>query len=95
MSENEIITKALEKGIIGATLGALFTGKSKVALASLIAGIAIGASFKAFKQAKKTNIPVLYEDNGSIYRLYSNGKLEFVKKIESNNTNIPERFSLG
>ncbi len=91
---NDIIKNAIAGGIIGAALGALFTGKSKGALASLIAGAAIGASLKALEKAKDTDIPVLYEEDGSIFRLHPDGRSEFVREIEQQNVIIPETFSL-
>ncbi len=90
----KIIEGALAGGIIGVTLGALLTGKSKGALASFIVGTAIGASLKALKEAKKTNIPVLYEEDGVIYKLHSNGKREFVKNLEKQKIKIPLNFTL-
>ncbi|MFK5958478.1 MAG: hypothetical protein QM495_06335 [Lutibacter sp.] len=91
---NDIIKAAIAGGLIGAALGALFTGKSERSLASLIAGAAIGASLKALEKAKDTNIPVLYEENGSIFRLHPDGTSEFVREIEQSKINIPEIFSL-
>ena len=93
-NKNEIIENALAGGVIGAALGALLTGKSKGALASAIVGAAIGASIKALREARKTNIPVLYEDNRVIYRLYPNGDREFVKNLEKQEIEIPQKFSL-
>ena len=93
-SKNDIIEGAIAGGLIGAALGALFTGKSKGSIVSLIAGAAIGASLKALEKAKKTNIPVLYEENGSLYKLHPNGECEFIREIEQNEIDIPENFSL-
>ena len=92
--DNDILKKAIAGGLIGAALGALFTGKSKDTLTSLIAGAAIGASLEALKKAKNTDIPVLYEDDGSIYKLHPNGQREFIKETEQEEINIPETFSL-
>lgn len=91
---NDIIENAIAGGVIGAALGALFTGKSKGAFASLIAGAAIGASIKALEKAKHTDVPILYEENGSIFKRYPDGRNEFVKDIEQQDVNIPENFSL-
>lgn len=90
----EIIEGALAGGIIGVALGSLLTGKSRGALASFIVGAAIGASLKALKEAKKTNIPVLYEEDGVIYKLHPNGKRKFVKNLEQQKVEIPLNFTL-
>ncbi len=92
--KNEIVESAIAGGVIGAALGAIITGRSKETLASIIVGAAIGASLTAFKNALKTNIPILFEDNGSIYKLYPNGKVEFIRTIEHEVIEIPETFSL-
>lgn len=94
LDNNDIIKAAIASGLIGAALGALFTGKSEKAFASLIVGAAIGASLKALEKAKDTNVPVLYEDNGSIFRLHPDGTNEFVREVEQQEVNIPETFFL-
>lgn len=93
-NKSDIITSAIAGGLTGAALGALLTGKTKGALASLIAGAAIGASIQALEKAKKTNIPILYEENGSIYKLHPNGEIEFIKDIKRQEIVLPETFSL-
>ena len=94
-SKHEIIENAVAGGVIGAALGALITGKSEYTLASAIVGAAIGASVKAQKEANKLNIPVLYEEDGIIYKYLPNGEREMVKEIESiQNNNVPPTFTL-
>ena len=98
MAENdrdEIIKKALQDAVVGGALGALLTGKSKGTLASVLLGVAIGASVKAQEEAKELSIPVLYEKNGAIWRVYADGKREFVKKLDRPNHRIPQRFTLA
>lgn len=93
-NKDEIIEGAIAGGLIGAALGALLTGKSKGALASAIAGAAIGASLKALNEAKNIDRPVLYEKDGEVYKIYPDGRREFVKKLEQNQTEIPSTFTL-
>lgn len=93
-NKNDIIKKAIAGGIVGGALGALFTGKSRGALASMIAGAAIGASLEALDKAVDTGIPVLFEEDGYMYRLYPDGSQELVRKIEPQKIKIPQNFSL-
>ena len=94
--ENQIdlIEGALAGGLIGAALGALITGKTKGAIISAIAGAAIGASWKAFQESKKLDIPFLFEKDGIIYKQMPNGDIVKVKELEKSTTEIPRNFSL-
>lgn len=92
--KHEIIKGAIAGGFFGASLGALLTGKSKGALAALIAGAAIGASIKALKEAEKISIPVLYEEDGVIYKLSSDGTIKIFKKLNRHQIEIPSTFIL-
>jgi len=92
--KQEIIEGAIAGGVMGAALGSLLTGKGKTTLISAITGAAIGASIKALKEAKKLEVPVLYEEDGTIYRVFSNGDREVVKELKKTDTNIPQTFLL-
>lgn len=94
-SKEEIIEKALLGGIVGAALGALLTGKAKGTLVSAIAGAAIGASLKAIEEAKHINTPVMYEEDGKIFKVYADGRKEFVKAIKESKIKIPENFRIA
>lgn len=93
-NKHEIIEAAIAGGLIGAALGALLTGKGKYTIASALAGAAIGASIKAHKEAEKLDMPVLYEEEGSIYRIHPNGERKMVKKLKRHQVNVPSTFSL-
>ncbi len=93
-NRNKIIERAIEGGLFGAALGALLTGKSKGTIASALVGAAIGASIKALEEAKELDVPVLYEEDGVIYKIYPNGKSEIVKKSKKQRNNIPLTFFL-
>lgn len=92
--KQEIINSAIAGGIIGAALGALLTGKGKSTIVSALAGAAIGASIKAIKEAEKLDMPVMYEEDGTIYRVYPDGTKELVKEIDRTNVTIPQNFSI-
>jgi|GEM_PF-1381395 len=92
--KQEIIDGAIAGGIIGAALGALLTGKGKSTLISALTGVAIGASIKAQKEAKKLDVPVMYEEEGIIYKVYPDGTKELVKEIDKSTTTIPQSFSI-
>ncbi|RLD52007.1 MAG: hypothetical protein DRJ05_17840 [Bacteroidetes bacterium] len=95
-SKHEIIENAVAGGVIGAALGAVITGKSEYTHASAIVGAAIGASLKAQKEANDLKVPVLYEEDGIIYKYFPNGERELVKEIEPiQKSIIPPTFTLG
>lgn len=94
-SKDEIIEHALIGGFLGSALGALLTGKTKNTFASAIAGAAIGASLKAIEEAKDLETPVMYEEGGKIYRVYSDGRKEFVKELEKTKVKVPLKFTIG
>ena len=77
---DEIIESALAGGIIGAALGALLTGRSKDTLASALLGAAIGASVKALSEAKENQLPVLFEENGTLFQLNPDGSTKLIKR---------------
>jgi len=74
--------------------GLFLTGKSKGAMVAGIVGAAIGASLRARKEAKKLSTPILFEENGCLYREYSDGKIEFVKQLHRPQLEIPSTFSI-
>ena len=92
--KHEIIEAAIAEGSKGGSLGAILTGKSKDALASVIAGTAIDISIKAAEEAKNTNIPVLYELDGAIYSVYPDGHSEFIKNIDKVHLQVPSTFNI-
>jgi len=92
--EIDIIKSAINGGVIGASLGALITGKGKDSMLSALVGAAIGASIKALEESREVEIPILYEEDGIVYRRYTDGRIEKVKTIERTKTKIPSTFSL-
>lgn len=86
-NKDEIIKDAIAGGLLGAALGALLTGKSDRSVLAAIVGAAIGASLSAQREAKALNTPVLYEIEGSIYRVYPDGHKELIKRLPNSKKN--------
>lgn|SRR5574343_180535 len=93
-SRDEKIENAIAGGIIGAALGAMLTGKGDRSILAGLVGAAIGASITAREEAKELEQPLLYEDEGTIFRVYPDGHREVVKKLTRRRTNIPRNFRL-
>ena len=68
------IENAVAGGIVGAALGALLTEKGERTFIAGLVGAAIGASLEALKEAESISTPIMFEENGEIYKQYSNGK---------------------
>lgn len=94
-SKEDLIESALLLMAIGSALGSVLTGKSRNTIAAAIAGAAIGASLKAIEEAKEISTPVMYEENGKIYKVYSDGKKEYVKTIKKSKVKVPSTFSIA
>lgn len=92
--KNDIIKKLIARGVTGGALGTFFTGKGKRSDVSILVGAALGASVVALDEALETGEPVLFEEDGFIYRLYPDGRQEFVRAIEHKKVNVPKKFSL-
>ena len=61
-NRNEQISELIASGVVGAALGKILTGKNETALISGLVGIAVTATYKAFKLSTE-NAPVLIIDN--------------------------------
>lgn len=90
--KHQIIEEAISNGITGRALGALLTGKNKRTIVADLVGTAIEASLEALKEAKKIAIPFMFEENGKIYKQYSNGEIEFVRNLAKPSHKIPSQF---
>ena len=82
-------------GIIGATFGALISkNKHNGSGLGAIAGIAFWASLSANKEARKTKIPLLLEENDALYEVYPNGDKKLIKYFEKQDSILPKKFIL-
>lgn len=93
-NKDERIENAIAGGLVGAALGALLTNKGEGTIVAGLVGAAIGASVSAINEAKYISTPVMYEENGKLYKQYANGKKEFVKSLSKHNQKIPPTFSI-
>jgi hypothetical protein len=92
--DEEIIKKLIAEGIVGGTLATILTkGKEENILLATVAGAAILASYKARENAKKSNIPLLIERDGSLYQVKSDGSEVFIKTI-SRSRRVRKTFNL-
>jgi outer membrane lipoprotein SlyB len=92
--ESDIIESLIVGGVIGASLGALLSKKGAGAVVGGIAGAAILASTKAYENAKKTEIPLIVEEDNALYKIYADGTKEFIKHIPPASQKLPKKFTL-
>lgn len=83
MESDNIINDLIKGGIIGTALGALITNEKKGVGIGAIAGAALFASLKANENAKKTNIPILIQEQDSLFKIMPNGDRIFIKKYQN------------
>src|SRR5690606_23805023 len=94
-NDEEIIESLIAGGFLGAALGALLSkNKEEGATLGALAGAAILATFKASEQAKKSNVPVLYEEDGCLYEEHPGGTKKFVKELEKSRRLTNDKFKL-
>lgn len=94
-NDDEILESLIAGGLIGAALGALLSkSKENGATIGALAGAAILATFKASEQAKKSKVPILYEENGLLYEIQPNGKKRFIKELEKSLSLKNKKFTL-
>lgn len=91
----ENIESLVLAGIIGATFGALISkNKTNGSGLGAIAGIAFWASLSANEKARKTQIPLLLEENDALYEVYPNGKKKLITHFEKQDSILPKKFIL-
>lgn len=95
IKDEEILELLLSGGFIGTTLGDLLAKNGKgETLLSTVAGAALFGTYRAGELARRTNIPVLSEQNGYLYRMFPDGTRKVVRKLENTKTNLPKQFTL-
>lgn len=94
-NKDEVFESLIAGGLIGAALGALLSkNKGNGATLGGLAGAVLLATLKANENAKKTNIPLYIEEDGSIYEVNSKGVKRFIKKIHESDLSVPRKFKL-
>lgn len=95
--DDEIIESLIAGGLIGAALATLLSNKKNAgenALLGAIAGAAILASFKANQNAKKTEIPIVVEEDDAIYEITTEGKRKLIKQLPKSRRKVQKKFTL-
>ena len=91
-NDTEILESVIEDGLIGAALRALISNNKTAAGLGAIAAAVLLASFRANENAKKTNIPLLIEENNALFEENPNGTRRFIRAIPKNTKEIPAKF---
>lgn len=96
MSKSQDTIEALVTGgILGATIGALFSkDKEEGAIIGALLGAAFSATAKASENALKTNLPQLIVEHGKLYEINAAGEKRFIKELKKNIHYLPEQFKL-
>ena len=93
--DKQIVEQLIAGSVIGAALGALLSKeKSEGSMLGAIAGAAIVATFRANEEARKTDLPILQVEEGSLYEVRPNGNKRFLKKIGQPQVEMPRKFKL-
>lgn len=89
------IESLVERGLIGAELGALLANdEEEVAEIGVLLEAAFSATLNAAENAKKTNVPVCVEENGVLYEELPSGEKIFLRKLAKPAVKFPVQFTL-
>ncbi len=89
------IQSLISGGLIGAALGSWFSkDKDEGALVGAILGAIVAATFKANKESRQSNIPIVIEEDNKLFRLLPNGSKEFIKDLPTAKRVWPQQFTL-
>lgn len=76
--DDKILENLITGGVGGAALGALLSkDKGEGATLGALAGAAILATFRANEEAKKSKLPLILEEEGSLYEISPDGQRKF------------------
>jgi len=95
--DKEVLGSLIAGGFIGATLGALISDdKSKGTGAGLgaLAGAALFATLQANENAKKTKVPMVFEENNALYEIRPDGTKVKIKELPEQTKGIPAKFTI-
>ena len=94
--EEAILRSLLLGGVLGASLGALIlkNNRGESTVLGAIAATALLASVKANERAKKTEIPLVIEEDHALYRIYADGSRKFLKNLPKPEGSLPKKFTL-
>jgi hypothetical protein len=92
--DKEILESLIAGGVIGAALGAILANDKNGAGLGAIVGAAILASYKANEIAKRSSLPVIIEEDNSLYKIFPGGEKRLIRKIPRSNRTLPKKFRL-
>jgi hypothetical protein len=96
-NDEEILASLIVGGLIGGALGALLSEKKNEgegAALGALAGAVVLATFKASEQAKQTNLPMYFVENGYLYQVQPGGTKKLIRQIHKPSTTVQEHFRL-
>jgi hypothetical protein len=93
--EEKMIESLMSGGVIGAALGALVTNNKNGAILGALAGAAISATLQASDNAAKTDVPVVMEEKGKLYKIMPGGEKKFIRHLKKSTKKIPQKFTLS
>jgi hypothetical protein len=95
MQGETTIDALIKGGLIGAFIGAvLLKDKEEGAFIGALLGAVISATQKANEEAQKTNVDVIVEEDGNLFRIEPSGQKHFIRKLKKPNRSFPESFQL-
>lgn len=92
--QDDIIEHLIVGGFVGAALSALISKRKEGSLLGGLAGAVLFASFKASERAREANIPLVLEEDDTLYELMPNGEKKLLRHLPKNKTEVPSRFKL-
>lgn len=82
----------MENGLIGNDLYQIVTEDFEDNTLSVIAGAALQASFEAYENAKKTNLPLVMKEGDFLYEVNSDGEKKLLKSFPKSLTTVSQNF---
>ncbi len=95
MSKKMDIGTLIAGGVVGAALGAILTNKPKNLMISAVLGAAVTATYEASQRAKGNQLPILFEDDGILWRREPNGQIKKIKSLPIADRKFDREFYLG
>lgn len=94
--DKDIFESLIVGGILGASLGALISksNRGESTVLGALAGAAILASVKANEDAKRTNIPLILEEDNVLYEVFPDGSKKIIKHLPVSRKRLPAKFTL-
>jgi hypothetical protein len=93
--QHNSIEHLVERGLIDSSMANfIINDKEEGILMGSFLEIAVDATSKAHEAAKKTQIAVLVEEDNCLYELRLDGTKRYIKALQKQLNNFPDRFKL-